>query len=130
MILPGKIEPKKEGGVWVCPVCGFSAFSRELVERHIEREHGKGVEKKAKRFKDGDYLPFKDREVVVVLRNGAIVEGKLVYASDYVRGLEGATIKGTKNIAKVNYVLVHKSVLVMVHEPPVELRPKKKCKKA
>ena len=33
------VEPKFENGVWVCPVCGFKAMSKKVVEQHIQREH-------------------------------------------------------------------------------------------
>ena len=28
-----------QNGVWKCPVCGFMAMSRKVVEQHIQREH-------------------------------------------------------------------------------------------
>lgn len=34
------IEPEKlETGIWRCPVCGFTAMSKKVVEAHIQREH-------------------------------------------------------------------------------------------
>ena len=33
------LEPVKEGGVWKCPICGFTAMTRKVVEAHISREH-------------------------------------------------------------------------------------------
>lgn len=35
----GNLEPIKEGGLWKCPVCGFTAMTRKVVEAHISREH-------------------------------------------------------------------------------------------
>ena len=33
------VEPRFEDGVWVCPVCGFKAMSKKVVEMHIQKEH-------------------------------------------------------------------------------------------
>jgi len=33
------VEPKFEDGVWKCPVCGFKAMSKKVVEMHIQKEH-------------------------------------------------------------------------------------------
>ena len=40
------VEPKFEGGVWVCPVCGFKAMSKKVVEMHIQKEHPSEASKK------------------------------------------------------------------------------------
>jgi len=33
------MEPKLEDGIWKCPICGFKAMSKKVVELHIQREH-------------------------------------------------------------------------------------------
>ena len=33
------VEPKFENGVWKCPICGFKAMSKKVVEMHIQKEH-------------------------------------------------------------------------------------------
>ena len=33
------VEPKLEDGVWKCPICGFKAMSKKVVEMHIQKEH-------------------------------------------------------------------------------------------
>ena len=40
------VEPKFEDGVWVCPVCGFKAMSKKVVEMHIQKEHPSEASKK------------------------------------------------------------------------------------
>ena len=40
------VEPKFEDGVWVCPVCGFKAMSKKVVEQHIQKEHSSEASKK------------------------------------------------------------------------------------
>ena len=40
------MEPKFEGGVWVCPFCGFKAMSKKVVEMHIQKEHPSKASKK------------------------------------------------------------------------------------
>ena len=34
------VEPEKLAtGIWKCPICGFTAMSKKVVEQHIQREH-------------------------------------------------------------------------------------------
>ncbi len=35
------VEPKYDPktGVWVCPVCGWTAMSKKVIKNHIKREH-------------------------------------------------------------------------------------------
>ena len=40
------VEPKFEDGVWKCPVCGFKAMSKKVVEMHIQKEHPSEVQSK------------------------------------------------------------------------------------
>ena len=40
------VEPKFEDGVWVCPVCGFKAMSKKVVEQHIQKEHSSEAQSK------------------------------------------------------------------------------------
>ena len=40
------VEPKFEDGVWVCPVCGFKAMSKKVVEQHIQEEHSSEAQSK------------------------------------------------------------------------------------
>jgi len=40
------VEPKFEDGVWKCPVCGFKAMSKKVVEMHIQKEHPSEASKK------------------------------------------------------------------------------------
>jgi len=40
------VEPRFEDGVWVCPVCGFKAMSKKVVEMHIQKEHPSEASKK------------------------------------------------------------------------------------
>ena len=34
-----EVEPKFEGGVWVCPVCGEKFMSKRVAQMHINRNH-------------------------------------------------------------------------------------------
>lgn len=45
------LEPKQEKGVWICPVCGFSAMGRRVVEMHIKNEHKNLLQNKEKKSK-------------------------------------------------------------------------------
>ena len=40
------VEPKFEDGVWKCPVCGFMAMSKKVVEQHIQKEHSSEAQSK------------------------------------------------------------------------------------
>ena len=40
------VEPKFEDGVWKCPVCGFKAMSKKVVEMHIQKEHSSEAQSK------------------------------------------------------------------------------------
>jgi uncharacterized Zn-finger protein len=34
------MEPKKiDANVWECPICGFRAMSRKVIEDHMRRQH-------------------------------------------------------------------------------------------
>jgi len=39
------VEPKYDPktGVWVCPVCGWTAMSKKVIKNHIKREHPEAV---------------------------------------------------------------------------------------
>ena len=39
------VEPKYDSklGVWKCPLCGWTAMSKKVVEAHIQREHPEAV---------------------------------------------------------------------------------------
>ena len=40
------VEPKLEDGVWKCPICGFKAMSKKVVEMHIQKEHSSEAQSK------------------------------------------------------------------------------------
>ena len=65
-----KIEPINEGGVWKCPICGFTAMSKRVVQSHIERTHKevKKEERKAKKEKKAK----KDKEKAKVWSIGGV----------------------------------------------------------
>ena len=54
------VEPKFEGGVWVCPVCGFMAMSKKVVEMDIQKEHPS--ETQSKKESDGEKAQAKKKE--------------------------------------------------------------------
>jgi len=96
-----KVEPVKENGVWKCPVCGFTAMSKKVVQSHIERTHLRDVtpeptEKPSKKAKSKSKPPEKVeikegwdiggvpvKKVKLYLRTGAILTGDVVRITKY-----------------------------------------------
>ena len=137
-----KFIKKNEAGLWECSICGFTAMSKKVIKQHIktahpdvlsqkeEQKHDK--EKKNKERKDKqvqrvwnsiEFEPIINKLVVVVLKNGSIVEGKLTRESAYNIVLENATIRGLKHVAKVEYLIINKANIALIHTPPTSLEP-------
>jgi len=76
--------------------------------------------KKPKKFRCL-YDLFANSRVVVVLRNGVIIEGVLLRSSDYEILLNDAVVKGSKHVAKVEKIAVSKAGINLVHSLPIEL---------
>ena len=133
---------KNDAGLWECSLCGFTAMSKKVIKQHIktthpdvlsqkeEQKHDK--EKKNKGRKDKrvqkawnsiEFEPLINKTVVVVLKNGSIVEGKLTRESAYNIVLENATIRGLKHVAKVEYLIINKTNVALIHTPPTSLEP-------
>jgi len=118
------MEPIKENGIWKCPLCNFQAMNKKVVEMHIKKEHKEEEDKKSKkhkakpRFNSPEFLRFKDMKVVVVLKNGTIIEAKLVGETAYNLIFENATITGTVHKVIVKHLVVSKSSFSLLHDPP------------
>ncbi len=136
---------KNEAGLWECNICGFTAMSKKVIKQHIKTAHPdvlsqkeeqkeqkhdkekKNKERKDKRVqKAWNSIEFElliNKTVVVVLKNGSIVEGKLTRESAYNIVLENATIRGLKHVAKVEYLIINKANIALIHTPPTSLEP-------
>ena len=132
---------KNDAGLWECNICGFTAMSKKVIKQHIKNAHPEVLrkeeqkhdkEKKNKERKDKrvqkawNSIEFElliNKTVVVVLKNGSIVEGKLTRESAYNIILENATIRGLKHIAKVEYLIINKTNVALIHTPPTSLEP-------
>lgn len=137
---------KNEAGLWECSLCGFTAMSKKVIKQHIKNTHPEVLsqkeeqkekkhdkEKKNKERKDKraqrawnsfEFEPLINKDVVVVLKNGSVVEGKLKYETAYTLVLENTTIRGLKHVAKVEYLIINKTNVALIHTPPLELKPK------
>lgn len=143
-----KFIRKNEAGLWECSVCGFTAMSKKVIKQHIKSTHPellqqgeeqrkekrngnrkKDKEKKEKRTpKPWNSFEFEEligKEIVVVLRNGTIITGRLKYETAYNLAMINATLEGPKHIAKVEYLIINKSNVSHLHTPPIELKPRK-----
>jgi len=70
------------------------------------------------------YDLFVNSRVVVVLRNGVIIEGIFKRSSEYEIFLNDAIVKGSKYIAKVDKIAISKAGINLVHSIPYELSEK------
>ena len=140
-----KFIKKNEAGLWECSLCGFTAMSKKVIKQHIKTAHPdvlsqkeeqkeqkhdkekKNKERKNKRVQKAwnsiEFEPLINKTVVVVLKNGSIVEGKLTRESAYNIVLENATIRGLKHVAKVEYLIINKTNVALIHTPPTSLEP-------
>jgi len=145
MTNPEKFIKKNEAGLWECSICGFTAMSKKVIKQHIktahpnilsqkeeeeEKKHDRGKKNKERKDKrvqrawnSFEFEPLVNNDVVVVLKNGSIVEGKLKYETAYTLTLENATIRGLKHVAKVEYLIINKTNVALIHTPPIELEP-------
>ena len=142
-----KFIRQNEAGLWECNICGFTAMSKKVIKQHIKNAHievlqqgeeqrkekrkdtrKKDKEKKEKRTpKPWNSFEFEEligKEIVVILRNGTVVTGKLKYETAYNLAMTNATLKGPKHIAKVEYLVINKSNVSHLHTTPIELKPK------
>ena len=92
-----KVEPVQERGMWKCPICGFTAMSRKVVQSHIERTHlrdvmkdtnskkdtkgAKDVKEEPKKVWDIGGVPVK--RVKLYLRTGNTLIGEVVRITKY-----------------------------------------------
>lgn len=136
-----KFIKQNEKGLWECSVCGFTAMSKKVIKQHIKTSHQdvlkqteeekkhndekKNKEKKERRkprpWHSFEFEELITKNVVVVLRNGTIVTGKLKYETTYNIVLENATIKGPKHMAEVEYIVINKSNVSHIHTEPTKL---------
>lgn len=86
------MEPVKDGGLWKCPICGFSAMNRKTVEVHMKKAHpeageGKKAGKKAKKERrEVDYLrELEGEHVRIHFSTGLELECRVLDAKDRFR---------------------------------------------
>lgn len=141
-----KFIKKNEAGLWECNICGFTAMSKKVIKQHIKNAHPEvlqqGEEQENEKRKDNrkkdkeknkkrtprlwnsfEFEPLINKDIVVVLKNGSIVEGKLKYETAYTLVLENTTIRGLKHVAKVEYLIINKTNVALIHTPPTSLKP-------
>jgi len=75
------VEPKYDPktGVWVCPVCGWTAMSKKVIKNHIKREHPEAVSAQPSQDKqtstkkaevNGDKKPKREKKQVARFKLG------------------------------------------------------------